>query len=258
MSYNKVEIEKLIDATNPTRIKLYNHPLYKSITEVSHLKYFMSSHIYAVWDFMSIVKGLQRQFTSINLPWTPSENPEICRLINEIVLDEESDLDLNGNPFSHFSMYLNAMIEFDVDTLKIEKFICKVNESNLDLALKEEQLPDGVHEFVSSTFDVINENDIIKLASMFTFGRENIIPDMFINIVEELEKSSTSKLSQFIFYLKRHIELDAGKHQDICFLMLSKVCKNNSANWEVATSAANEALKARLKFWDSIFSNIVS
>ena len=126
------------------------------------------------------------------------------------------------------------------------------------LALKEEQLPDGVHEFVSSTFDVINENDIIKLASMFTFGRENIIPDMFINIVEELEKSSTSKLSQFIFYLKRHIELDAGKHQDICFLMLSKVCKNNSANWEVATSAAYEALKARLKFWDSIYSNIVS
>ncbi len=258
MNYNKIEIDKLISATNPIRKKLYNHSLYKSITKVNHLKYFMSSHIYAVWDFMSIVKGLQNKFTSIGLPWIPPKNPEICRLLNEIVLDEESDFDLDGNPLSHFSMYLNAMREFEVSTLKIENFIKKVSESNLNSALNHEELPEGVYDFVNSTFDVVNENDTIKLASMFTFGRENIIPDMFINIVEELEKSSTRKLSQFIFYLKRHIELDAGKHQDICFLMLSKVCKNNKDNWLIATNAANQALESRLKFWDSIYFNIVA
>ena len=42
------------------------------------------------------------------MPLMPIGNPKTRRLINEIVLEEESDIDIEGNPSSHYEMYLQV------------------------------------------------------------------------------------------------------------------------------------------------------
>ena len=84
---------------------------------------FMETHVYAVWDFMSLVKALQIDLTSVKLPWVPTKDNVSRRLINEIVLGEESDIDQDDNPTSHYELYLEAMETIGADTGKIKNFV---------------------------------------------------------------------------------------------------------------------------------------
>lgn len=96
-------------ALDSLRVRLARHELYSRLTTTRNIAIFMKHHVWAVWDFMSLVKALQRQLTGIDLPWRPVGDPEIRFLINDIVVGEESDLDRHGRRTSHFEMYLEAM-----------------------------------------------------------------------------------------------------------------------------------------------------
>ena len=56
------------------RNQLVNHPVYANIKDLDGLKCFMESHVYAVWDFMSLLKALQINLTCVSLPWVPVGN----------------------------------------------------------------------------------------------------------------------------------------------------------------------------------------
>ena len=92
----------------PLRKQLAAHPLYPRIRTLDHVRLFMESHVFAVWDFMSLLKVLQRTLTCVDLPWVPTPFPVSRRFVNEIVLGEESD-EYQGRPISHFEIYLEAM-----------------------------------------------------------------------------------------------------------------------------------------------------
>src|SRR6056297_486004 len=95
----------------PYRRQLIDHPLYDAIGDLASLRIFMQHHVFAVWDFMSLLKTLQRRFTGSGVPWLPANNRLAARLINEIVLGEESDDDGRGGYASHFELYLQAMTD---------------------------------------------------------------------------------------------------------------------------------------------------
>ena len=209
----------------------------------------MEYHAYAVWDFMSLLKAMQEQLTCTKAPWKPVGDKKIRRLVNSIVLEEESDLDAQGNPSSHFEMYLGAMEECGASTKKIKAF---VNSIDNKLVSSGNQDIDG---FLQTTFSIIDTNEIHKIAAAFTFGREDLIPDMFTAIVEDLNSENT--LNKFVYYLERHIELDSGEHGPLAFQLISDLCGEDDKKWREVEETAIVCLIAREKLWNAIFNEIL-
>ena len=253
MSYIQI-LEKNLSST---RKSLINHSLYSKLDSKQKLVEFMENHVFAVWDFMSLIKALQRNLTCIEVPWIPNENRLAGRLVNEIVLAEESDVDLNGNPKSHFELYLESMIQIGASTKKIEDFIFKIKTlKSYDKSIENINISPVVKEFMDFTFNIINTNKNHVIASVFTFGREDLIPDMFIEIVKKLSINDEIKADHLIYYLERHIEIDADEHGPMALKMIEKLCGEDEIKWKEAEIASKKALEMRIKLWDYIENKI--
>ena len=249
MSY----IQNLEKNLSSTRKSLINHSLYSKLDSKQKLVEFMENHVFAVWDFMSLIKALQRNLTCIEVPWIPNENRLAGRLVNEIVLAEESDVDLNGNPKSHFELYLESMIQIGASTKKIEDFIFKIKTlKSYNKSIENINISPVVKEFMDFTFNIINTNKNHVIASVFTFGREDLIPDMFIEIVKKLSINDEIKADHLIYYLERHIEIDADEHGPMALKMIEKLCGEDEIKWKEAEIASKKALEMRIKLWDYI------
>ena len=234
MNKNILNLNKVIQ---PYKDMVVNHDLYNKLNSADDISVLMSYHVYAVWDFMSLLKSLQGHLTCTSSPWKPKGDSETRRLINSIVLEEESDVDANGNPSSHFEMYLDAMNECGADTKEINDFVKNVNKNYIPTVNL------GVDDFLKTTFNIINSNKPHIIASAFTFGREDLIPDMFSEIVNQYNKNN--KLDKFVYYLERHIELDGGDHGPLALQLISNLCENDTKKWKEVEESAIESLIAR-------------
>ena len=256
----KVKNSKGVEtALLPLKNALKTHSLYKHLQTIEDVKVFMQMHVFAVWDFMSLLKSLQFSLTSINLPWIPAKNTVTARLINEIVLAEESDVNELGVPKSHFEMYLDAMEQVGASTVQIQDFILKIEDKqSLVQALSESKVSQAVKAFVNFSFKIINTKEAHKIASAFTFGREDVIPDMFYEIIEQSKTSNNpNKYSKLTYYLDRHIELDGDEHGPMALQMISQLCGDNDQKWDDVLQVAKAALNYRLKLWDAIEDEIL-
>lgn len=235
---------------------LNNHNLYSQLNSIDDVKVFMESHVYAVWDFMSLLKALQHNLTGLSLPWKPKANPIITRFINEIVLGEECDLDGNGNVLSHFKMYLSAMDEIGADVTKINQFVNK--KLSLESIQSEIELlneSEAVKEFLSYNFSLIIEGENHKIASAFTFGREDVIPDMFLSVLNN--SNSKNIYPQLKYYFERHIELDGDEHGPLALKMIEHLCAGDENKWIDVIEVAKKCLELRISLWDSIENKII-
>lgn len=239
----------------PLRARLAAHPLYVCIRTEDDLRIFMRAHVFAVWDFMSLLKALQTRLTCVSIPWTPSALPESRRFINEIVLGEESDL-FEGRPTSHFELYLRAMREAGADTGPIEQLLTALPQTRIQEALR--QVPAGPRAFTSATFRLIEQDRLHTLASAFTFGREDLIPAMFRALVRDLNERNPGRFATFLWYLERHIEVDGDDHGPLSLRMIEDICGTDETLWREAEQAAEQALEARIDLWDAIVSEIRS
>jgi hypothetical protein len=121
------------------------------------------------------------------------------------------------------------------------------------------EAPPSVKSFVNNTFNVINTNQPYIQAAVFTFGREDLIPQMFISFVNELHAQTPEKISTFKYYLERHIEVDGDHHSNLAYQMLVSLCGDDADKWNEATRYVKQALQCRIQLWDAIvesFSNL--
>ncbi len=235
----------------PARERLLSHPIYARLTRIEALHRFMQHHVFAVWDFMSLLKALQRRFCCVEVPWLPPADGQIARLINEIVLAEETDDDGQGGYLSHFDLYRRAMRLSGAEPGPMEPFLAALSQSHsVDEALSLAQVPASVAGFVRQTFDVIASGDDCALAAAFTMGREDLLPDVFARIVARLNDQAHGGLDDFLFYLSRHIELDGEEHGPMAARLVASLCGNNPDNWQRAEQAALASLDARRRLWD--------
>lgn len=251
------KISKVNASLETQRAALINHPIYDDITTLRELKIFMEHHVYAVWDFMSLLKSLQRQLAGPVLPWLPPENRTAIRLINEIVLGEESDETPDGNFSSHFELYLQSMTDCGADVSSVNEFLNLIRRCvSVRDAAGQINVPLSVRSFLNNTFDTIESQQIIRIASAFTFGREDLLPAIFEKIVERLNLQNHGKLDNFRYYLNRHIELDAEHHGPMAERMIESLCGDNASNWHLVEVAARDALQARLCLWNGMHRQI--
>ena len=250
-------IEQLQANIEPLRQEIINHKVYTQINDIEDLQIFMQHHIYAVWDFMSLLKALQNNLTCTQVPWTPKGSAETRYLINEIVVGEECDVDLDGNRRSHFELYLDAMEQCGADTKRINAFIEKI-QSNITVKESLSLTTDdkGINQFVNGTFDVIQSEKDYLQAAVFTFGRVDLIPSMFISIVNDIYQRIPSSVSVFKYYLERHIEVDGDHHSHLALEMTSSLCGDDVSKWNEVEQAVTASLKQRIKLWDSVYEAI--
>jgi hypothetical protein len=234
------------------KLQLHEHPIFLEINSFPQLQHFMQNHVFAVWDFMTLTKRLQQDLTCMRLPWLPPTDPQAARLINEIVLDEESDQRLDTGHSSHFELYLDAMREVGASTLPIERFIALQREgASVDSALVQVTIDPAVERFVRHTLDVALNAPIHCVAATFLHGRESVIPTMFKRILEGSNVAHRQAPS-LCYYLQRHIELDAQGHEPAAERLLRRLTQSDPLREEQAWSAALSAVESRIALWDGL------
>lgn len=253
-----MEITAVEKALLPLREQLRSHKLYKNLDTLEDVTYFMETHVYAVWDFMSLLKALQIGLTCTQLPWKPVKNANTARFINEIVLEEETDRNELGVNRSHFEMYLDAMEEVGADSNNILRFLNKVQGMDcIQDTIDNSELSFAAKEFLRFTFEVIESNELHKIAAAFTFGREELIPDMFLKIIDNTSKEGPNAYPKLSYYLKRHIELDGDDHGPLSIKMIVELCDGDAVKWNEVLEISKKSLQCRINLWDEISEGIV-
>jgi hypothetical protein len=250
-------IERIRKETETLRQQIIQHKVYSVINDVDDLRVFMQYHVFAVWDFMSLLKALQNKLTCTSVPWFPTGSAETRHLINEIVVGEECDVDNKGVRKSHFELYLDAMQQCGADTSVIENFITQLKKTgDFNLAYASASVPEEARNFVDFTFKIIDSGKDYLQAAIFTFGREDLIPNMFLSMIQDMSKDFPDSISVFKYYLERHIEVDGDHHSHLALQMTSNLCAENEVFWKAAELATIQSLQKRIELWDGVYKEL--
>jgi hypothetical protein len=242
------EIEKL-------KSQLHHHPLYAEIHTPDDLRTFMEHHVAAVWDFMSLLKSLQMDLTSTGAPWVPTEDPEAARLVNEIVLGEETDEIAPGRHVSHFEWYVGAMDDVGAHSGPIRELVEHVRDGEPPrVALARSRLPVAAAAFTAVTLRVLDEPLHVR-AAVFLHSREDVIPRMFVGIVEHLQRGGL-RCGALLAYLERHIDVDTGRHAPMAAALLDRLHQGDPHAERESAVAVRTALEARKALWDAVLEEI--
>ncbi len=250
-------IQKIQEQLAPLRQQIIQHKVYSAIQDLNDLQIFMQYHVFAVWDFMSLLKALQNNLTCVTVPWFPKGSATTRYLINEIVVGEECDIDSNGIRKSHFELYLEAMQQSGANTQPIHTFTNVLQTTgNFQTAYAQAQVPTSIQNFVDYTFKIIGSGKDYLQSAVFTFGREDLIPQMFLSMVNDIDKKLPNSIAIFKYYLERHIAIDGDHHSHLAQEMTIELCNNHADRWAEVAQACQTALQMRLQLWDGAYEQI--
>jgi Protein of unknown function (DUF3050) len=240
------------------RARLLDHPIYAEVASVEDLRRFMEDHVFAVWDFMSLLKRLQQDLTCTKVPWFPADNARAARLINDIVIGEETDVDPDGSYVSHLDLYLRAMAEVGANTRQFETFRSLAGVTSVEAGMVRTGVPPHVRTFVAHTMTLAQSGSTEEVLAAFFSGREDIIPEMFSRLQKTLPgmKHDKNRLRHFSYYIERHIELDGDSHGPMGRELLDSLVADSPQRNERALRAACNSIQARIELWNGTLSTL--
>jgi hypothetical protein len=243
------------------RTQLLDHPVYAEVASIDDLRRFMEDHVFAVWDFMSLLKRLQQDLTCTKVPWFPADNARAARLINDIVIGEETDVDPDGSYVSHLDLYLRAMVDVGASTRQFDRFrsMAQVGIS-VEKAMVRTGVSSHVQAFVAHTMTLAQSGSTEEVLAAFFYGREDIIPEMFSRLQKTLpgarHDNDNDPLRHFVYYIDRHIELDGDSHGPMGRELLEGLVADSPQRDERALRAACNSIKARIELWDGTLNTL--
>jgi Protein of unknown function (DUF3050) len=238
------------------RRRMVEHPVFAAIRDLWSLRIFMEAHVFAVWDFMSLVKRLQRDLTCIDVPWQPPRDRQAAQLINQIVLGEETDTGPYGEPVSHLELYLGAMQEVGANTARFELFQTTLESgASLEGAFEHAAVPPFIREFTGNTLQIADKAPLLEVMASFFYGREDVIPRMFSNLLKEW-RIGTDQAPMFVYYLKRHIEVDSDQHGPAAKAILAAATASDPMREMQVQRAARQSIEARVRLWDGLLRSL--
>jgi hypothetical protein len=253
-------VPALLLSIQELRNEVTRHRLYGELRSLEDLHIFMQHHIFAVWDFMSLLKSVQSAIAGVNMPWRPNTNRLAVRLINEIVLSEECDEVCEGEYMSHFELYRAAMQEVGADVKPIDSFLELLDSgAPVAAALEQAKAPPVAQKFVATTWGFLESHSIVASTAALTLGREDILPEVFVRLIDEVNWDDTTAVRPSLLkkYLERHIYVDGEQHRPMAFRMLESVCQLPE-QWIEAESTARKSLQARTELWDGVLECILT
>jgi hypothetical protein len=221
----------------------------------------MEDHVFAVWDFMSLLKRLQQDLTCTKVPWFPADNARAARLINDIVIGEETDVDPDGSYVSHLDLYLRAMVDVGASTRQFDRFrsMAQVGIS-VEKAMVRTGVSSHVQAFVTHTMTLARSGSTEEVLAAFFYGREDIIPEMFSRLQKTLpgarHDNDNDPLRHFVYYIDRHIELDGDSHGPMGRELLEGLVADSPQRDERALRAACNSIKARIELWNGTLNTL--
>ena len=234
-------------------LRCYSLP--QAITSIADLRLFMEHHVFAVWDFMLLLKTLQQHLAPSGVPWVPPTHPEIAGLVNSLVAEEECDLlpENLGGPLhlSHFAIYRLAMVEIDANTAVIDEVLQKASRGDLAGALRHRGIPEPSARFLRTTQELISSGEVHALAAAFAYGRELLVPDLFRGLLDRLTVLELP-CPTLLWYLERHIVLDGDSHWPLAETMVLTLAGNDPAAHQTIRTVRRQVLADRAAFWDAI------
>ena len=243
-------LTSLREAIEPLRREVVGHPVYGELNSHERVRAFLERHVFAVWDFMSLLKSLQRELTCVEVPWVPQGPTASRRLINDIVLVEESD-ELGEGYTSHFELYVEGMRQAGADPGPVNAFLELLRSgTGVPEALKAAGVPQAAVDFTSVTWQIIEDAPVHCRAAAFAFGREDLIPEMFEQVIRI--DDADGALTVFKDSLARHIEVDGEQHTPMAMQMLIDLCGDDQAKWTACADTVRAALAARVALWTAI------
>lgn len=213
---------------------------------------FTEHHVFAVWDFMSLLKRLQAEVTHTGVPWLPPADARAARFVNEMVLAEECDEDGLGGFADHFSTYRRGMREAGADCTPIDTLLEGLRAGRKwREALAAANAPPVAAHFVAHTLSVAEDGLPHEVAASFLFGREALLPTLFAELLTSLTQEAPG-LRTLRHYFGRHVELDGNEHGPVAERLLLNLCGGCPIKQAEAEAAAGRALHARHKLWQGI------
>ena len=234
-------------------LRCYSLP--QAITSIAGLRLFMEHHVFAVWDFMLLLKTLQQHLAPSGVPWVPPTHPEIAGLVNSLVAEEECDLlpESLGGPLhlSHFAIYRRAMVEIDANTAVIDAVLQQASRGDLAGAVRHRGIPPPSARFLRTTQELISSGELHALAAAFAYGRELLVPDLFRGLLDRLTVLELP-CPTLRWYLERHIVLDGDSHGPLAETMVLTLAGNDPAAHQTVQTVRRQVLADRSAFWDAI------
>jgi hypothetical protein len=149
------------------------------------------------------------------------------------------------------------MEEIGADTTPMKNLLAEIqNGTPWEKAVAKSSIPDEIKSFLNFSLTTATQAPVHVIASVFTYGREDLIPDLFIAIIKEMAKEKGANYSTLVYYFERHIEVDSGEHGPMAQQMIKELCGDNSQLWEQANNAAQQALQKRIMLWNFIDNKI--
>ena len=246
------EIEHLKEIIRPYRERLLCHEIYNNLGSIDYLRNFLENQSFVVWNFIGLIKVLQHHLTCLEVPWVPSEYPNLRRSINQIVLEEESGIALHGTSLSHLEFFVRGMSKMGAKTDQIDLLLALIKKGDtIEECLEQLCISPALKSYLSFTFTIIRTKELHKIAGNLAFGNVHLLPDFFHELYDNpnLPKESISTLQ---FYFRRKQQLEKNEYKIRSYQLVNELCGEDKEKWKDVRKVAVNALKHRIILWDAM------